>query len=43
MIKKAWEMTNAGNYDMLDILHHFTSGLKAYVSNYAYIAMDEMR
>ena len=28
---------------MLDILHHLTSGLKAYASDYAYNAMDEMR
>ena len=32
-----------GNYDRLEILHHLTSGLKAYVSESAYTAMDEMR
>ena len=28
---------------MLEILHHFSSGFKAYLTEYAYIAMDEMR
>ena len=28
---------------MLDILHHFTSGYKAYCTGVAYKAMDEMR
>ena len=32
-----------GSYEMLEILHHFSSGFKAYLTEYAYIAMDEMR
>ena len=28
---------------MLEILHHLSSGLKAYMTDYAYVAMDEMR
>lgn len=31
------------SFEMLDILHHLSSGFKAYWSDYAYIAMDEMR
>ena len=32
-----------GSYEMLEILHHLSSGFKAYVTEYTYIAMDEMR
>ena len=28
---------------MLETLHHLSSGFKAYVTEYTYIAMDEMR
>lgn len=28
---------------MLEVLHHVTSGFKAYVTDYAYVAMDEIR
>ena len=31
------------SYEMLDILHHLTSGYKAYMTEYAYKALDEMR
>ena len=32
-----------GSFEMLDILHHLSAGFKAYMTEYAYIAMDEMR
>jgi hypothetical protein len=32
-----------GNFDMLDTLHHFTSGLKALSTSYAYFGIDELR
>ena len=32
-----------GSYEKLEVLHHVTSGFKAYLSDYAYRAMDEMR
>ena len=28
---------------MLEIIHHLSAGFKAYMTDYAYIAMDEMR
>ena len=28
---------------MLEIIHHLSAGFKAYITDYAYIAMDEMR
>ena len=40
LMNESFEKTKSGNYEMLDILHHLTSGLKAVVSNQAYIAMD---
>ena len=30
-------------FDMLDVLHHFTSGMKAYVTENIYVGIDEMR
>ena len=32
-----------GSYEMLEVLHHVTSGFKAYCTDYAYVAMDEIR
>ena len=31
------------SFEMLETLHHLTSGFKAYITEIAYIAMDEMR
>ena len=31
------------NFKMLDVLHHFTSGLKALAAEFAYYGVDEMR
>jgi len=28
---------------MLELMHHFSSGFKSYMTDYAYVAMDEMR
>ena len=43
LIIKSYTLSNDGNFSMLDILHHYSSGLKAYITDYAYLAMDEMR
>ena len=32
-----------GSFEMLEILHHLSSGFKAYWTDYAYNALDEMR
>jgi hypothetical protein len=32
-----------GNFTMLDELHHYTSGMKALATNYAYFGIDELR
>ena len=32
-----------GSFEMLEVLHHFTSGYKAYTTNIAYRAMDDLR
>lgn len=32
-----------GSYEMLEVLHHLSSGFKSYVTDYCYVAMDEMR
>jgi hypothetical protein len=31
------------NYSMLDLLHHFTSGIKAFSTEQQYVGQDEMR
>ena len=31
------------DFKLLDVLHHFTSGLKALAAEYAYLGVDEMR
>ena len=32
-----------GDFSMIDILHHFTSGFKSMCANYAYYGIDELR
>jgi alkylation response protein AidB-like acyl-CoA dehydrogenase len=32
-----------GNFDLLDTLHHYTSGMKALATSYAYFGVDELR
>ena len=36
-------MLNEQNFSKLDILHHVSSGFKAYCADYAYAAMDALR
>jgi hypothetical protein len=31
------------DFKLLDLLHHYSSGVKAFVAEYSYIANDEMR
>ena len=44
MVHKSNELiAQKGSYEMLEIIHHLSAGFKAYMTDYAYIAMDEMR
>ena len=43
MAQTSFAQNKEGNFDLLGILHHLSSGLKAYVTDYAYIAIDELR
>lgn len=33
----------ANDFKYLDMLHHYTSGVKAFTTEYQYYSMDEMR
>jgi hypothetical protein len=37
------EQIKEGKFKKLDILHHFTSGIKALSTSYAYFGIDELR
>jgi len=41
--KTASDITDNQNFAMLETLHHISSGLKAYCTDYAYQAMDSLR
>ena len=43
MIRASDEAVEQGNFKLLDILHHFTSGFKVIASNYCYFGIDELR
>ena len=43
MKQNSEEQIKLENYEPLSILHHFTSGLKALATNYAYSGIDELR
>ena len=32
-----------GSFELLEVLHHFAAGYKAYTTNIAYKAMDDLR
>jgi hypothetical protein len=37
------KMAKEGKFELIDILHHFTSGFKAIYTDYAYFGVDELR
>jgi len=37
---KSNELVKKGNFEMLDELHHFTSGIKALGTDYSYFGID---
>ena len=37
------EVEEEGTFELLDVLHHFTSGIKAITTDAAYYGVDEMR
>ena len=37
------QINEDNNFKLLDVLHHFTSGLKAFATEQQYVGMDEMR
>lgn len=37
------KLVRDGDFKMLDELHHFTSGMKAVMTEYAYFGIDELR
>jgi acyl-CoA oxidase len=43
IVKKSNKMIMEDDYKLLDVLHHFTSGLKALGGEMAYNGLDEMR
>lgn len=43
MMQKSNEASKGGNFDGVDPLHHYTSGIKAIASEYAYFGIDELR
>ena len=40
-VKKAIDEEN--DFKLLDLLHHYTSGIKAFATEYQYYSTDEMR
>jgi len=43
MNDKAIAQVKLGKFDMLDELHHITSGIKAIGTDYAYLGIDQLR
>ena len=42
-MEKSDKQVEDGDFKLLDALHHYTSGLKALATNYAYFGIDELR
>ena len=43
MDAKSQKLVADGNFEMLEILHHISSGMKAYVTDATYTGVDELR
>jgi len=43
MMLKSNEESKGGNFDGVEPLHHYTSGIKALATDYAYFGIDELR
>ena len=43
MFEESHKYVEQGDFKMLDVLHHFTSGMKALATNYAYNGIDALR
>jgi len=43
LMEKSNQLVLEGNFKLLDELHHYTSGIKAMATNYAYYGIDELR
>jgi len=43
IVRKSNKMIMEDDYKLLDVLHHFTSGLKAIGAEMSYNGIDEMR
>lgn len=41
--KATRQINENNNFKLLDVLHHFTSGLKAFATEQQYVGLDEMR
>jgi hypothetical protein len=43
MMLQSNELAQKNDFSMLDILHHFTAGIKAVATHYGYYGIDELR
>jgi len=43
LIQKSNKLVKEGNFEQLDELHHFTSGIKAIGTDYTYFGVDQLR
>lgn len=43
LYKQAIDLVKEGNFDRLDELHHYSSGIKAIGTDYAYYGIDALR
>ncbi len=41
-LQSSQEVKN-GSFKLLDVLHHFSSGMKALVTDFCYVGLDELR
>ena len=43
MMIESNQMAQKGDFSRLEILHHFTAGIKAVATHYGYYGIDELR